>query len=174
MEKVMEHKREQTTARSFEKVLAILDANGRNAARLIPILQAIQDEYRYLPQEVLAFVAMDVVIDPFNSSRIFVSHGQLNTTPDPGIYRSTDGGASWTLLGGGLPTTNFGRTPLAIYATSSTQRTIYAGVSAASTRAVVGLYRSTNAGASWTKLNSALRTLQDFDRPLPNIRIFVV
>ncbi len=31
-------------------MLAILDANGRDAARLIPILQAIQEEYRYLPE----------------------------------------------------------------------------------------------------------------------------
>ena len=74
-------------------------------------------------------MAMDVVIDPYDSPRVYVSHGQLNTTPDPGIYRTTDGGASWTLLAGGLPATNFGRTPLAIYSASSTQRIVYAGVS---------------------------------------------
>ncbi len=99
-------------------------------------------------------MAMDVVIDPFNSSRVFVSHGQLNSTPDAGIFRTTDGGVTWTKLSGGLPTTNFGRTPLAIYAASSTQRTLYAGVSDASTRMVVGLYRSTNDGNTWTNINA--------------------
>jgi hypothetical protein len=98
-------------------------------------------------------MAMDVVIDPYSSSRVFVSHGQLNSTPNAGIYRTTNGGATWTLLTGGLPTTDFGRTPLAIYSTSATQRTLYAGVSDASTRSVIGLYRSTNDGASWTNID---------------------
>jgi len=64
MEMVMEHTREHVTSRRFEKVLAILDANNRDAARLIPILQAIQEEYRYLPEEVLVFVATSLGLPP--------------------------------------------------------------------------------------------------------------
>lgn len=41
----------------FSKVCEILDRFSRNSGKLIPILQAIQEEYRYLPQEVLCFVA---------------------------------------------------------------------------------------------------------------------
>lgn len=57
---------EKTTqmARKFEKVCEILDRYGRDASRLIPILQAIQDEYRYLPEEVLTFVATSVGLPP--------------------------------------------------------------------------------------------------------------
>jgi NADH-quinone oxidoreductase subunit E len=44
-------------ARRFGRVCEILDQHGRNPARLIPILQAVQEEYRYLPEEVLCFVA---------------------------------------------------------------------------------------------------------------------
>lgn len=43
--------------RQFERVCEILDDYHRDPSRLIPILQAIQEEYRYLPEKVLAFVA---------------------------------------------------------------------------------------------------------------------
>jgi NADH-quinone oxidoreductase subunit E len=54
--------------RRFERVCEIVDRNGRNSARLIPILQAVQEEYRYLPEEVLAFVATSLGISP---ARVF-------------------------------------------------------------------------------------------------------
>lgn len=43
--------------RQFEKVCAILAEHDRDPDRLIPILQAVQEEYRYLPEKVLSFVA---------------------------------------------------------------------------------------------------------------------
>lgn len=54
--------------RKFEKVCEIVDQNDRNAARLIPILQAVQAEYRYLPEEILAFIATSLSISP---ARVF-------------------------------------------------------------------------------------------------------
>jgi NADH-quinone oxidoreductase subunit E len=52
------------TVRKFEKVLEIVEKNERNAGRLIPILQAVQAEYRYLPEEILTFVATSLGISP--------------------------------------------------------------------------------------------------------------
>ncbi|MCE5273335.1 NAD(P)H-dependent oxidoreductase subunit E [bacterium] len=52
------------TARSFEKVCRILDSHHRQPSRLIPILQEIQHEYRYLPEEVLTFVATSLGLPP--------------------------------------------------------------------------------------------------------------
>lgn len=52
----------------FQKVCAILDRHGRNPARLIPILQEVQEEYRYLPEEVLTFIATSLDVPP---ARIF-------------------------------------------------------------------------------------------------------
>ena len=54
--------------RKFERVCEIVDQNGRNSARLIPILQAVQAEYRYLPEEILTFVATSLGISP---ARVF-------------------------------------------------------------------------------------------------------
>lgn len=54
--------------RKFAKVFAILDQHGRKPSRLVPILQAVQEEYRYLPREVLTFVAIALDIPP---ARVF-------------------------------------------------------------------------------------------------------
>ncbi len=43
--------------RQFSKVLEILEKHEFESSRLIPILQQVQEEYRYLPQEVLTYVA---------------------------------------------------------------------------------------------------------------------
>jgi NADH-quinone oxidoreductase subunit E len=55
-------------AHSFEKVCAILDRHARHPARLIPILHAVQAEYRYLPEEVLTYVATAIDVPP---ARVF-------------------------------------------------------------------------------------------------------
>lgn len=55
-------------AEKFEKVCAILDRFARRPSGLIPILQAIQREYLYLPEEVLTYVAMSLDVPP---ARVF-------------------------------------------------------------------------------------------------------
>lgn len=50
--------------RNFEKVVSILDQFGRDKEKLIPILQHIQHEYRYLPEEVLTYVATSLGVPP--------------------------------------------------------------------------------------------------------------
>ncbi len=48
----------------FDRVCQILEENGKDKAKLIPILQAVQDVYRYLPEEMLAFIASSLNISP--------------------------------------------------------------------------------------------------------------
>ncbi len=55
-------------AGKFEKLCSILDFHARRPARLIPILQAIQHEYQYLPEEVLTYVATSLGVPP---ARVF-------------------------------------------------------------------------------------------------------
>lgn len=57
-----------TGARQFAKVCDILDRHQRDPSRLIPILQEVQGEYRYLPEEVLTFVATSLGLPP---ARVF-------------------------------------------------------------------------------------------------------
>lgn len=51
-----------TAVEKLEKVREILKANGNNPSRLIPILQEVQEVYRYLPKEVMNFVAEELKI----------------------------------------------------------------------------------------------------------------
>ena len=48
----------------FDKVCQILEENGNDKSKLIPILQAVQEVYRYLPEEILAFIASSLKISP--------------------------------------------------------------------------------------------------------------
>lgn len=50
--------------RKFEKICEIIDRFDRDPQKLIPILQAVQDEYRYLPEEVLTYVATSLGLPP--------------------------------------------------------------------------------------------------------------
>ena len=50
--------------RKLVKVFTILEIHGRKSSRLVSILQAVQEEYRYLPKEVLTYVATALDISP--------------------------------------------------------------------------------------------------------------
>lgn len=65
--------------RKFEKVCQILDKNKRDSSKLIPILQQIQEEYRYLPEEVLTYVAtsLDLPVAQVYGVATFYSHFAL-------------------------------------------------------------------------------------------------
>jgi len=97
-------------------------------------------------------MAMDVVMNPVDTTILISSHGNLNSSPDPGLYMSFDAGGSWSKLDGGLPTSNFGRTALAI--SPSNPSYVYAGIANGASSTTIGLYRSTNGGGSWTLMTS--------------------
>lgn len=42
----------------FNRVCEILEENNNEPSKLIPILHAVQREYRYLPEEILNYIAM--------------------------------------------------------------------------------------------------------------------
>ncbi len=50
--------------KKFESVCRIIDKYERNPSKLIPILQEVQKEYRYLPEEVMAYVATCLQLSP--------------------------------------------------------------------------------------------------------------
>ncbi len=65
---------------NFDKVKQILEENGKDKARLIPILQAVQEVYKYLPEDVLNFIASELEISPARVYGVatFFAHFTLN------------------------------------------------------------------------------------------------
>lgn len=49
-------------SRRFQKVKEILDSFGNDPVRLIAILRSVQNEYRYLPEPVLSYIAISLNI----------------------------------------------------------------------------------------------------------------
>ena len=47
----------EVAQRKFERVNEIIGEHGREQSALIPILQEVQAEYRYLPEEILTYIA---------------------------------------------------------------------------------------------------------------------
>jgi len=73
--------------------------------------------------------------------------GNLTGGPESRIYRSIDGGSTWTELGGGLPAGNLGKTAIAI--ARSSPNIVYAAIGGEDG----GLYRSGDRGISWRRVN---------------------
>jgi NADH-quinone oxidoreductase subunit E len=67
--------------RKFVKVFTILEKHGRKASRLVPILQAVQEEYRYLPEEVLTYVATALDISPARVYGVATFYSHFAITP---------------------------------------------------------------------------------------------
>ncbi|MFN0097959.1 MAG: glycoside hydrolase [Gemmatimonadaceae bacterium] len=68
--------------------------------------------------------------------------------PGSGLFKSTDGGTTWTQLAGGLPTATDGVGRFGIGIAPSDANRIYVTVTAGLKS---GLYRSNDGGASWTR-----------------------
>jgi len=67
--------------RKFLKVVSILEAHGRKPSRLVPILQAVQEEYRYLPEEVLTYVATALEVSPARVFGVATFYSHFAITP---------------------------------------------------------------------------------------------
>ncbi|HEV2490153.1 MAG TPA: hypothetical protein VGT03_10125 [Candidatus Acidoferrales bacterium] len=106
--------------------------------------------------------AVDLVFDQANSHILYAALYQEIRTPwsftsggpGSGIYRSVDGGTTWTqITGNGLPEGIYGRIGLAVGADSNR---VYALIEAKKG----GLYRSDDAGKTWEMVNDDQRFLQ--------------
>jgi photosystem II stability/assembly factor-like uncharacterized protein len=97
----------------------------------------------------------DIVMDPRNPDILYSSTLQrrrhvytyVGGGPGSGMYKSTDGGDSWTKINKGLPKTELGRIGLAI--SPANPEIIYAIVEAADGKG--GFYASTDRGNTWEK-----------------------
>lgn len=98
----------------------------------------------------------DVAMDPKNPDVLYAAAyqrrravGQLiGGGPESGLFKTTNGGASWTKLTRGLPTVDLGRIGVAI--NWRNPRTVYALI--ASQLGQGGFFRSDDAGGSWVRI----------------------
>lgn len=130
--------------------------------------------------------ANEVVFDPTNPQIVYASsyqrqrksYGGITVGPGSGIYKSVDGGESWTKLTKGLPTVEMGRIGLDVSAADP--KLLYADIEVGGARypapqgsdgdcppagggrggntfeAEGGVYRSTDGGESWEQVNARL------------------
>lgn len=71
---------ESPTTRKFNAVVEILEKYQFNKSRLITILQLVQEEYRYLPKEVLPYIAtaLDMPVAEVYGVATFYAHFSLD------------------------------------------------------------------------------------------------
>lgn len=95
-----------------------------------------------------------------------------------GLYKSTDGGATWNKIQKGLPT-QLGKMAVAVCRSNSER--VYVLVESDSDKELGGLFVSTNAGESWTRMTNDHRLLQRawyyielFTDPLDELTLYVM
>ena len=97
----------------------------------------------------------DVVMDPRDAAVLYAASYQrrrhvwtvIDGGPESAIYKSTDAGATWKKLSGGLPKEDMGRIGLAISPVNPD--VVYAIIELANRKG--GVYRTTDRGAEWEK-----------------------
>lgn len=105
--------------------------------------------------------AVDLAVDSMAPDTVFASTWQMRhypwqayftpgVGPGSGIFKSLDGGRTWTRLTDGLPTVPLGRIGLAAAPGSGGQR-VYATIDAGKES---GVYRTDDGGAHWRRVNS--------------------
>ncbi len=90
-----------------------------------------------------------IVADPVNPRTFYVAFGNFSRD---GIYKTTNGGGSFTKLAGGFPTAGFYRISLAI--SKSNPQVLYAVLTDTISFDVHSVQKSTNGGSTWSAVTT--------------------
>lgn len=103
----------------------------------------------------------DVALDPKNPDVVYAALWEARqgpwenaafTGPGSGLFKSTDGGTTWRQIGKGLPSGEEGLGRIGLGMCDADPGRIYAVIASPPARG--GLYHSSDAGESWTRVNS--------------------
>lgn len=105
---------------------------------------------------------VDMVIDPSDSEVLYAAAWQRERTPEnriygganSGIYKSVDGGVTWTELTTDLPSAANQKGRISIDIAQSNSDVLYASYADA-IGFIQGFYKTTNGGNTWTSLSTA-------------------
>ncbi len=121
--------------------------------------------------------ASDIQMDPSNPQILYAGLWERirrpfvfeSGGPNGGVYKSTNGGDSWTKLTTGLPTGRIGKVTLTIHRKNPKILSAIVEAAASSDLKVPGsgIYRSEDAGATWTYVNTGN------DRPMYYSHIYL-
>ncbi|OFV93453.1 MAG: hypothetical protein A3H28_16600 [Acidobacteria bacterium RIFCSPLOWO2_02_FULL_61_28] len=104
-------------------------------------------------QVVLRGAVTDFVLNPADSSIAYAAIGNFSGSPENGVYRSADGGETWTRLSEGLPPqASLGR--IALGTAPSAPSIVYALIIRSTDFNLNGLYRSLDGGNTWSLIPS--------------------
>jgi photosystem II stability/assembly factor-like uncharacterized protein len=96
--------------------------------------------------------ATDLLVDPRDPRIVLAAFTSTGANVANSIYRSTDGGVTFPERTAGLPTANVGRIRLA-HAPSNPD-TVYAAIHSPATSMLLGIWRSVDAGITWSQLSA--------------------
>ncbi len=103
--------------------------------------------------EPIPFRATDIEVDPSDSRTLYAT---FFNSGGSGVFKTTDAGQTWANLGGGLPRQGVSRVDIGV--APSNPNTIYASVGNSSSGDLLGMFKSTNKGQTWSSIASPPRS----------------
>ncbi len=97
-----------------------------------------------------------LVVSPDKADIVYAALGEPRTSASQGLFKSSDGGESWTQLG-------FGSAAFAVAVAASSPDTMYVG-------STDGVYKSTDGGGTWTKVYAGARS-RDVTGGVPSVAV---
>ncbi len=98
----------------------------------------------------------DLVIDPIHPQTLYTAVGYIFGAGTNGVYKTTNGGTTWTLLSG-LPASGSSTGRISLALAASAPQTLYASVAQTigAGAGLFGLYKTTDGGATWAQMTAA-------------------